>query len=77
MPPQRTWAPSTAPPSLWDPELYDFLAPLQVTTEVLHELSREFYSTFQRLAAESKDMFLSTPISESILRPADRRSQGR
>jgi len=60
-------------------ELDEFLEPLRVTNEVVHQLSREFYSTFKKLAAESKDMFLSTPISESILRPAGRtrKHQGR
>ena len=56
--------------------LDEFLSPLQITTAVVHELSREFCTTFKQLAAESEYMFLPTPISESILRPVDRKDQG-
>ncbi len=55
-----------------------FLRPLAVTAEAVHRLSREFRSTFEQLAAESTTMFLSTPISEAILRPVvGRNDEGR
>ncbi|RYO74903.1 hypothetical protein DL764_010647 [Monosporascus ibericus] len=40
-------------------------------------LAREFRLTFERLAAESTDQFLPTPIAESILRPEAGQEKGR
>ncbi|KAE9371175.1 putative hexokinase family protein XprF [Stipitochalara longipes BDJ] len=50
--------------------LDDFLRPLHVDIPKVHSLARSFCRTFTRLAAESHDQFLSTPISDSILRPS-------
>jgi hypothetical protein len=47
----------------------DFLRPLNVDIEKIHNLARSLKDTFENLAAESTDQFLSTPISESVLRP--------
>ena len=46
-----------------------FLQPLHVDISKIHSLARAFASTFRRLAAESLDQFLPTPISDSVLRP--------
>jgi hypothetical protein len=56
--------------------LDEFLQPLAIDTQTVLELSRELESTFRTLSAESLDQFLPTPISESILRPAQQ-EQGR
>jgi hypothetical protein len=48
----------------------DFLRPLHVDIPKIHSLARSFYRTYTSLAAESQDQFLSTPISDSILRPS-------
>lgn len=58
-------------------ELADFLRPLHMDRELALALSRDLSTTFKHLAAESTDQFLPTPISESILRPLDRRDHGR
>lgn len=55
----------------------DFLQPLRVNDEVILQLSREFAIVFQQLCAESKEMFLPTPISESLLRPVEGGGRGR
>ncbi|KAK3939868.1 MFS general substrate transporter [Diplogelasinospora grovesii] len=54
-----------------NPNLGGFLEPLAIPLPYAFELSREFASTFKKLAAESADQFLSTPISETILRPPE------
>lgn len=47
-----------------------FLQPLAIDIEKIHSLARSLSDTFLQLAAESQDQFLSTPLSESVLRPA-------
>lgn len=47
----------------------EFLRPLEVDVEKIHRLARSLRDTYLKLAAESTDQFLPTPISESILRP--------
>lgn len=54
-----------------------FLEPLALDNDVVLKLSREFYTNFKYLSAESLDQFLPTPISMSILRPVGRQSTGR
>jgi len=46
-----------------------FLQPLYIDIPKVHSLARAFASTFAYLALESLDQFLSTPISDSVLRP--------
>lgn len=46
-----------------------FLLPLQIDIPTIHGLARSLCSTFNTLAAQSKDQFLPTPISEELLRP--------
>jgi hypothetical protein len=60
-----------------NPTLDDFLRPLAIDTSVVLKLSKELGSTFKRLSQESLEMFLPTPISESILRPVAGRDLGR
>ncbi|KAL6881278.1 hypothetical protein J3F83DRAFT_46313 [Trichoderma novae-zelandiae] len=50
-------------------DIYRFLEPLSIDVDRAHELSRGFLATFRDLAAHSREQFLPTPISESILRP--------
>lgn len=50
-------------------EIDKFLEPLAIDVQKLSGLAREMASTFGKLSAESSDMFLPTPISESILSP--------
>jgi len=50
--------------------LDDFLGPLHIDVSRIHSLARSFCRTYTRLAGESQDQFLSTPISDSILRPS-------
>ncbi|RDL30713.1 Phosphotransferase [Venustampulla echinocandica] len=45
-----------------------FLSPLDVDAAKIHKLAKSLASTFTRLAKESKNQFLSTPISEEVLR---------
>ncbi|CAK7228477.1 hypothetical protein SCUCBS95973_006892 [Sporothrix curviconia] len=56
-----------------------FLERIRVDDERVYKLSCEFSSTFTRLAAESMDQFLPTPITESILLPFSKKNknQGR
>ncbi|CAK7265823.1 hypothetical protein SEPCBS119000_001715 [Sporothrix epigloea] len=55
-----------------------FLERMRIDDERVYTLSREFSSTFTRLAAESTDQFLPTPITESIIRPLrEKKLQGR
>ncbi|CAK7241072.1 MAG: hypothetical protein STHCBS139747_002529 [Sporothrix thermara] len=51
------------------PGLEAFLETIRVDDERVYKLSNEFSSTFTRLAAESMDQFLPTPITELILLP--------
>ncbi|KAK4196312.1 putative hexokinase [Triangularia verruculosa] len=57
-------------------EIDKFLEPLAVDAQTLAGLAREMASTFGKLSAESSDMFLPTPISESILAPEVSAGQG-
>ncbi|KAK0712224.1 hypothetical protein B0T21DRAFT_376197 [Apiosordaria backusii] len=57
-------------------EIDKFLEPLAVDAQTLTVLSREMASTFGKLSAESTDMFLPTPISDSILTPEVSAGQG-
>ncbi|KPM39798.1 hypothetical protein AK830_g6791 [Neonectria ditissima] len=54
----------------------DFLEPLELDLEKAHSLSQAFLRTFEKLALESQNQFLPTPITESILRPAHEGNQG-
>ncbi|EPE35249.1 Actin-like ATPase [Glarea lozoyensis ATCC 20868] len=47
----------------------DFLRPLDVDTPKIHGLAKALTCTYNRLALESEEQFLSTPIEESLLRP--------
>ncbi|CAH0048851.1 unnamed protein product [Clonostachys solani] len=58
-------------------QIEGFLKPLHVDIDQIHDLSNRFLSNFHKLAAESTDQFLGTPISESILRPVNKNAQGR
>lgn len=46
----------------------EFLRPLRIDTLTAYRLARELCTTFKRLAAESNDQFLPTPVTETILR---------
>lgn len=59
-----------------EPDLDEFLRPLDIDVATAHRLSRELYGTFRHLAAHSLHQFLPTPISESILRPVAGREKG-
>ncbi|KAM0259053.1 hypothetical protein ACHAQJ_003554 [Trichoderma viride] len=50
-------------------DIHRFLEPLSIDVDRSYELSRKFLANFRDLAANSRDQFLPTPISESILRP--------
>lgn len=63
--------------ALQSAKLDDFLQPLAIDTSIVLKLSKELGSTFKRLSRESLEMFLPTPISESILRPVAGRDLGR
>ena len=58
-------------------DIEGFLKPLYMDSAKAHAMSREYAHTFRRLAAESKDQFLPTPISEGILRPEAGQEKGR
>jgi hypothetical protein len=60
-----------------DARLQDFLQPLRIDSDVVHRLSEGLLATFSKLAAEDKQQFLPTPISESILRPVSKTGHGR
>ncbi|RDW80500.1 hypothetical protein BP5796_05198 [Coleophoma crateriformis] len=49
--------------------LSEFLQPLSIDTAKVHRLAQALCETFRSLARESENQFLSTPISESVLRP--------
>ncbi|KAK7403132.1 hypothetical protein QQX98_011122 [Neonectria punicea] len=59
------------------PSIRDFLGPLDLDLDKAHALSQAFLRTFEKLALESPNQFLPTPITESILRPAHEGTQGR
>ncbi|KAK8033328.1 hypothetical protein PG991_002726 [Apiospora marii] len=52
-----------------EPDMDDYLRPLDINAETAHQLARELCRDFRQLAAESSVQFLATPVSESILRP--------
>jgi hypothetical protein len=54
---------------LHQPSLEHFLQPLHIDVQKWHALARSLCATFTRLAKESQDQFLPTPISDSVLRP--------
>jgi hypothetical protein len=54
----------------------DFLEPLSVDLDKIHSLSQRFLVAFEKLASDSQNQFLPTPISDAILRPEAERSQG-
>lgn len=54
----------------------EFLEPLSVDIDNINRLSQLFLQTFEKLAADSENQFLPTPISEAILRPQAKRRQG-
>lgn len=45
------------------------LSAFVVSSDKLHALTREFETTFRRLAAEAENQFLPTPISSTLLAP--------
>lgn len=47
----------------------EFLRPLNTDVTKIHRLAKSLSHTYIRLAAESQEQFLPTPISDSILRP--------
>jgi hypothetical protein len=49
-------------------DIHRFLEPLSIDVDRSYELSRKFLANFRDLAANSRDQWLPTPISESILR---------
>ncbi|KAL7899449.1 actin-like ATPase domain-containing protein [Trichoderma sp. SZMC 28014] len=49
-------------------DIHRFLEPLSIDVDRSYELSRRFLANFRDLAANSRDQWLPTPISESILR---------
>lgn len=49
-------------------DIHRFLEPLSIDIDRSYELSRKFLANFRDLAANSRDQWLPTPISESILR---------
>lgn len=57
--------------------LEDFLTPMRIDFNTIHDLSSAFYATFVDLAANNQEQFLPTPISESILRPVSKTGHGR
>jgi len=56
--------------------LDQFLQPLHIDVKKCHSLSRSLWVTYVKLAKESKEQFLPTPISDSVLRPK-REAEGR
>ena len=58
-------------------DLCDFLRPLHIDDRIALDLSRDMAAVFRHLSAESQQLFLPTPISESMLRPVDGLDHGR
>jgi len=54
----------------------EFLEPLSVDIDKIDELSQHFLEAFEKLASDSENQFLPTPISEAILRPEAKRRKG-
>ncbi|KAJ8060367.1 hypothetical protein OCU04_010697 [Sclerotinia nivalis] len=53
-----------------------FLQPLDVDINKIHALAKSLCETFKKLAKESTNQFLQTPISEEVLRP-EKEKEGR
>ena len=47
----------------------EFLRPLEIDTPKINALARALACTYDILAKNSDEQFLSTPIEESLLRP--------
>ncbi len=58
-------------------DLGEFLKPLFIDERAALQLSRDLTANFRHLSAESRNQFLRTPISESMLRPVDGLDRGR
>ncbi|KAH6607644.1 hexokinase family [Trichoderma cornu-damae] len=58
-------------------DIHRLLESLSIDGDRSYELSRTFLANFTDLAANSRDQFLPTPISESILRPIAEQGGGR
>ncbi|KAB5535320.1 major facilitator superfamily domain-containing protein [Coniochaeta sp. 2T2.1] len=58
-------------------ELDAFLRPLAMDTGLVLKLAKDLTSTFKTLSRESPDQFLTTPISEPILRHVAQSDSGR
>lgn len=58
-------------------KLDDFLRPLAIDTSLVLQLAKELTYAFRKLSRESPEQFLSTPISEPILRHVARSDSGR
>ncbi|KAM5348265.1 hypothetical protein ACJ41O_008089 [Fusarium nematophilum] len=54
----------------------EFLEPFSIDLDKVHSLSEHFLRAFEKLAADSENQFLPTPISDAILRPEAEKSQG-
>ncbi len=54
--------------------IQSFLGPLEIDVQKTYNLAESFYHTFKKLAAESNDQFLPTPLFEGILKPEEDRS---
>jgi hypothetical protein len=52
------------------PSLQDFLQPLSIDLPTVIALAAGLSKAYRRLAAESDNQFLSTPISDSTLSPS-------
>lgn len=59
------------------PRLGEYLDPLRIDLDRIVKLSDRFLETFGKLAAESKEQFLPTPISDSLLRPVSKTGRGK
>jgi len=51
------------------PSVEEFLQPLHIDVQKCHALARSLWITYVKLAKESEEQFLPTPISDSVLRP--------
>lgn len=52
------------------PSLHDFLQPLSVDLPKIVDLAVSLSKEYRRLAAESENQFLPTPVSDSTLDPS-------
>lgn len=49
--------------------LEQFLNPLQIDIRKCHALAKSLCTVYTKLAKESEEQFLPTPISDTVLRP--------